>query len=45
VVVVSPSNIDEELDRGLQALFVALTRAVQHLSVVRARPLPAPLLD
>ena len=41
VVVVEPSAIAH--DDGVRALYVALTRAVQVLSVVHARPLPEAL--
>ena len=44
VVVVEPSAIAGEDRRGLRLLYVALTRPIQHLSVVHARPVPAPLL-
>lgn len=40
VVVVEPADI-VELDAGLRHLYVAMTRAVQHLGIVHARPLPA----
>ena len=39
-IVVEPAELVDERDRGLQALFVALTRAVQHVSIVHAAPLP-----
>jgi len=45
VVVVEPSGIvaaGEGL-RGLRLLYVALTRPIQHLSIVHAEPLPEPL--
>ena len=42
VVVVEPAAIVDE-DSGLRHLFVALTRAVQHLGLVHARPLPVEL--
>ena len=42
VVVVEPAAI-AELPNGLRHLYVALTRAVQHLGVVHARPLPPEL--
>lgn len=42
VVVAEPAAI-AELDSGLRLLYVALTRAVQHLGIVHHRPLP-PLL-
>ena len=45
VVVVEPAVIAAEGPRGLRLLYVALTRPIQHLSVVHGRPLPAPLLD
>ena len=46
VVVVEPAQIaDDEPDErtGLRRLYVVLTRAVTALTVVHARPLPAPL--
>jgi len=43
VVVVEPAAIVEEEIGGARILYVALTRAVQHVSVVHARPLPEPL--
>ncbi len=42
VVVVEPAEI-VELDAGLRHLYVAMTRAVQHLGLVHARPLPPAL--
>jgi DNA helicase IV len=45
VVVVEPAAIVAETDGDLRLLYVVLTRAVQHLSVVHADPLPAPLAD
>ena len=42
VVVVEPAAIAAE-DSGLRHLFVSLTRAVQHLGIVHARPLPPEL--
>jgi DNA helicase IV len=44
VVVVEPAAIAGDDGRGLRLLYVAMTRPIQHLSVVHARPLPAPLL-
>jgi DNA helicase IV len=44
VVVVEPAAIAGDDGRGLRLLYVALTRPIQHLSVVHAQPLPAPLL-
>jgi hypothetical protein len=47
VVVVEPTQMaDDEPDErtGLRRLYVVLTRAVTALTVVHARPLPAPLL-
>jgi DNA helicase IV len=47
VVVVEPAAIVDDGSgddaRGLRLLYVALTRPIQHLSVVHARPLPRPL--
>jgi DNA helicase IV len=40
VVVVEPGDIAGEDARGLRLLYVALTRPIQHLSIVHARPLP-----
>ena len=40
VVVVEPAAIAAGTARGLRLLYVALTRAVQELVVVHARPLP-----
>ncbi len=45
VVVVEPAAIAAPGPRGLRLLYVALTRPIQHLSVVHGLPLPAPLLD
>jgi DNA helicase IV len=41
VVVVEPDEIAAGAIRGLRLLYVALTRPMQHLSIVHARPLPA----
>jgi len=43
VVVVEPSQVVVEADGDLRLLYVVLTRAVQHLSIVHARPLPSAL--
>jgi DNA helicase IV len=43
VVVAEPAEIVEAEARGLNRLYVVLTRAVSRLSVVHARPLPAVL--
>jgi DNA helicase IV len=43
VIVVEPAEIVEAEARGLNRLFVVLTRAVSRLDVIHARPLPAPL--
>ncbi len=43
-VVVEPARIVAEQQQGLRALYVALTRSTQRLSVVHAEPLP-PVLD
>ena len=42
VVVVEPAAIAGDDHRGLRLLYVAMTRPIQHLSVVHAQPLPAP---
>jgi DNA helicase IV len=41
--VVEPARIASAETRGLQRLYVALTRAVSRLTVLHAEPLPAPL--
>ena len=41
VVVVEPSAIAGHDARGLRLLYVAMTRPIQHLSMVHAAPLPA----
>ena len=43
VVVVEPTAVVEESIQGLRALYVALTRPTRRLTMVHARPLPAPL--
>jgi DNA helicase IV len=45
VIVAEPAEIAEEGPHGVRLLFVALTRAVQHLALAHARPLPAVLVD
>ena len=45
VVVVEPSLIAGSDRRGLRLLYVALTRPIQHLSIVHAAPLPAALVE
>lgn len=40
-IVVEPQAIVEQSSRGLQSLYVALTRAIRRLLVVHAKPLPA----
>jgi len=45
VVVVEPASIAGEDQRGLRLLYVAMTRPIQHLSIVCAGPLPEPLVD
>jgi DNA helicase IV len=45
VVVVEPAGLVEESPQGLRALYVALTRATQRLSLVYAEPLPEELGD
>jgi len=44
VVLVEPTAIVAAEERGLQRLYVALTRAVTSLTVVHAQPLPPQLL-
>jgi DNA helicase IV len=44
VIVVEPAEIAEHEPHGLRMLFVALTRAVQHLAIAHCRPLP-PMLE
>jgi DNA helicase IV len=44
VIVAEPARIAAAEARGLQRLYVALTRAVSRLTVVHADPLPGPLL-
>ena len=44
VVVVEPAAIAGDDGRGLRLLYVAMTRPIQHLSIVYAQPLPAPLI-
>jgi DNA helicase IV len=43
VVVAEPAGIVAEEPSGVRILYVALTRAVQHLGVIHAEPLPAAL--
>jgi DNA helicase IV len=43
VIVVEPARIAGAEARGLQRLYVALTRAVSKLTVLHAEPLPEPL--
>jgi hypothetical protein len=45
VIVVEPGLIAGAEARGLQRLYVALTRAVSRLTVLHAGPLPTPLTD
>ena len=44
-VVVDPAGILDEEAQGLRALYVALTRATKHLSLVHPGPLPAVLAE
>ncbi len=44
VVVVEPAAIAGHDGRGLRLLYVAMTRPIQHLSMVHAQPIPTPLL-
>ncbi|MEV0269306.1 AAA family ATPase [Hamadaea sp. NPDC050747] len=43
VIVVEPARVVDAEERGLQRLYVALTRAVSSLQVLHASPLPAAL--
>ena len=43
VIVVEPARIAGAETRGLQRLYVALTRAVSRLTVLHSEPLPEPL--
>jgi DNA helicase IV len=43
VIVIEPARIARAEARGLQRLYVALTRAVSRLTLLHAEPLPAPL--
>jgi DNA helicase IV len=45
VIVVEPARIAGAEARGLQRLYVALTRAVSRLTVLHSEPLPPPLPD
>jgi hypothetical protein len=45
VVVVEPARIVAESPQGLRALYVALTRATQRLTIVHGEPLPSALLE
>jgi DNA helicase IV len=44
VVVVEPAAIAGDDARGLRLLYVAMTRPIQHLSIVHAEPMPPLLL-
>jgi DNA helicase IV len=43
VVVTEPAAIAGTERRGLRLLYVAMTRPIQHLSIVHAQPLPSAL--
>ncbi|WP_137726103.1 HelD family protein [Prescottella subtropica] len=43
VLIVEPQDLLDESPRGMNDLYVALTRATQRLGIVHARPLPAVL--
>ncbi len=43
VVLLEPADLADGDPQGLRRLYIALTRAVSHLCVVHARPLPEPL--
>ena len=40
VIVAEPAEIAADEPHGVRLLFVALTRAVQHLALAHAQPLP-----
>ncbi len=44
VIVVEPADIVAAEDRGLNRLYVVLTRAVSRLSIIHSRPLPPEIL-
>jgi DNA helicase IV len=43
VIVVEPSRIVSDIEHGMRALYVALTRSTQRLTVVHADDLPQPM--
>ncbi len=43
VIVVEPSRIVDSIEHGMRALYVALTRSTQRLTIVHADDLPEPL--
>ncbi|HEV2360655.1 MAG TPA: hypothetical protein VGS21_03025, partial [Acidimicrobiales bacterium] len=45
VVIVEPARIAGSTTRGLRLLYVALTRPIQHLSIVHSAPIPALLRE
>jgi superfamily I DNA/RNA helicase len=45
VIVVEPSRIVSDIEHGLRALYVALTRSTQRLTVVHADDLPPSMVD
>ena len=45
VIVAEPAEIAADEPHGARLLFVALTRAVQHLALAHAQPLPSVLTD
>ena len=45
VIVVEPTTIAAHDPHGVRLLFVALTRAVQHLAVAHSGPLPSMFED
>jgi superfamily I DNA/RNA helicase len=45
VIVAEPARIAVEATQGLQALYVALTRATRRLALVHQEPLPEALVD
>ena len=43
VIVVEPARIVSAEPQGMRALYVALTRSTQRLTVVHTEPLPEPM--
>jgi superfamily I DNA/RNA helicase len=45
VIVVEPGALVAASPQGLRALYVAMTRATQHVTLIHTGPLPPPLAD